>query len=178
MGSFSESEVDAVFSLGDKDQSGAIDYQEFVAMMVPNSGAILKRISSQFNSISAVKDGFKRIDANRDGAISRQELKQGLHLSDEELNVVFALGDLDGDGEISMTEFIPLMSPSAASAMNRLRNSFRDITEAIIAFKRFDANQDGALSQAELLQGLRGTGLNFESQECNMVFSMADTDQN
>ena len=125
MGSFSEGEVDAVFALGDKDQSGGIDYQEFIAMMIPNSGAILKRVASQFNSINAVKEGFKRIDVNRDGAISRQELKQGLHLSDEELNVVFALGDLDQDGEISMTEFIPLMSPSAASAMNRLRNSFR-----------------------------------------------------
>ena len=106
MASFSEAEVDAVFALGDKDQSGGIDYQEFIAMMIPNSGAILKRIASQFNSVSAVKEGFKRIDVNRDGAISRQELKQGLHLSDEELNVVFALGDLDQDGEISMTEFV------------------------------------------------------------------------
>merc|ERR1719438_269658 len=177
MGSFSEAEVDAVFALGDKDQSGAIDYQEFIAMMVPNTGSILKRISSQFNSISAVKEGFKRIDVNGDGAISRQELKQGLHLNDEELNVVFALGDLDGDGEISMTEFIPLMSPNAASSMNRLRNSFRDITEAIIAFKKFDANGDGALSPNELLQGLRGTGVNFESQECNNVYAMADLNQ-
>merc|ERR1719410_3100056 len=145
--------------------------------MVPNTGAILKRIASQFNSISAVKEGFKRIDANRDGAISKMELKQGLHLSDEELNVVFALGDLDGDGEISMAEFIPLMSPSAASSMNRLRNSFRDITEAIISFKKFDANGDGALSQNELLQGLQGTGVNFDSQECSNVFAMADLNQ-
>merc|ERR1719450_1140745 len=178
MSSFSEEEVDSIFALGDKDQSGGIDYQEFIALMLPNSTSILKGIASQFNSIASVKDGFKRIDTNGDGAISRQELKQGMHLSDQELDVVFALGDIDGDGEISMSEFIPLMSPSAATAMNRLRNSFRDITEVIIAFKKFDKNNDGAISQNELLQGMRNTGLDFESQECNMVFSMADLDQN
>merc|ERR1711915_528122 len=106
------------------------------------------------NSIQAVKDAFKRIDANGDGAISRQELRQGLRLSDQELEVIFALGDLDQDGEISISEFIPLMSPSAASAMNRLRNSFRDITEVIIAFRKFDTNGDGVLSQQEMQNGL------------------------
>jgi len=177
MSSFSDSEVDAVFSLGDKDQSGAIDYQEFIAMMMPNSTSILQNVASQFRSIQAVKDGFKRIDTNGDGAISRQELKQGMHLSDQELDVIFALGDIDQDGEISMAEFIPLMSPSAATAMNRLRNSFRDITEVIIAFKKFDSNNDGALSQDELLAGMRSTGLDFDSKECGMVFSMADLNQ-
>merc|ERR1719474_2401798 len=177
MSSFTDSEVDAVFSLGDKDQSGAIDYQEFIAMMMPNSTSILQNVASQFRSIQAVKDGFKRIDTNGDGAISRQELKQGMHLSDQELDVIFALGDIDQDGEISMAEFIPLMSPSAATAMNRLRNSFRDITEVIIAFKKFDSNNDGALSQDELLAGMRSTGLDFDSKECGMVFSMADLNQ-
>merc|ERR1719300_1267972 len=177
MSSFSDSEVDAVFSLGDKDQSGAIDYQEFIAMMMPNSTSILQNVASQFRSIQAVKDGFKRIDSNGDGAISRQELKQGMHLNDEELDVIFALGDIDQDGEISMAEFIPLMSPSATSAINRLRNSFRDITEVIIAFKKFDSNNDGALSQAELLAGMKSTGLDFDAQECSMVFSMADLNQ-
>merc|ERR1719206_125923 len=178
MSGFSAAEVESIFALGDKDQSGGIDYQEFIALMLPNATSILQQIASQFNSIASVKDGFKRIDTNGDGAISRQELKQGMHLSDQELDVVFALGDIDGDGEISMSEFIPLMSPSAATAMSRLRNSFRDITEVIIAFKKFDSNNDGAISQNELLTGMRNTGFDFESQECNMVFSMADLDQN
>merc|ERR1712106_549276 len=177
MSSFSEAEVDSIFALGDKDQSGGIDYQEFIGMMLPNSGSILQGIASQFNSISSVKEGFKRIDNNGDGAISRQELKQGLHLNEEELNVVFALGDIDQDGEISMAEFIPLMSPSAATAMNRLRNSFRDITEVIIAFKKFDANNDGALSQQELISGMKTTGMNFDNQDCANIFAMADLNQ-
>ena len=177
MASFSEQEVDSIFALGDKDQSGGIDYQEFVAMMIPNCNGILKRISSQFSSIQKVKEGFKAIDANGDGAITRQELRTGMRLADQDLDVVFALGDLDQDGEISMSEFIRLMSPSAASAMNRLRNSFRDITDVIVAFKKFDMNKDGALSQQELVNGIRGVGLQLDQQECGSIFAMADLNQ-
>ena len=177
MATFSEQEVDSIFALGDKDQSGGIDYQEFVAMMIPNCNGILKRISSQFSSIQKVKEGFKAIDANGDGAITRQELRSGLRLGDQDLDVVFALGDLDQDGEISMSEFIRLMSPSAASAMNRLRNSFRDISDVMIAFKKFDLNKDGALSQQELINGIRGVGLQLDQQECSSIFAMADLNQ-
>jgi len=177
MSSFSDVEVDSIFALGDKDQSGGIDYQEFVAMMIPNCASILQKVSSQFSSIQQVKDGFKRIDTNGDGAITRQELRSGLSLGDNELDVIFTIGDIDQDGEISMTEFIRLMSPSAASAMNRLRNSFRDISEVIAAFKKFDTNKDGALSQSELLNGIKSIGLDLSQQECSSIFSMADVNQ-
>merc|ERR550532_1333586 len=158
MGKFSEQDVDTIFALGDKDQSGGIDYQEFISMMMPNSQNILMGVSQQFKTITDIKEGFKRVDPNGDGAISRQELRNGMRLSDEQLAVVFALGDIDQDGEISMAEFIRLMSPAASSAMTRLRNCFRDITDVMIAFKKFDANNDGALSQQELISGMKTTG--------------------
>ncbi|MFO0005035.1 MAG: EF-hand domain-containing protein, partial [bacterium] len=112
MAGFPDQEVDSIFELGDKDQNGGIDYQEFVAMMIPKSSSILKKIASQFSGVQQIKDAFKSIDANGDGAISRQELRAGLRLSDEELDVVFAIGDVDQDGEISLTEFMRLMSPT------------------------------------------------------------------
>jgi calmodulin len=177
MSSFSDPEVDSIFALGDKDQSGGIDYQEFIGLMIPNSSNILSKIAAQFASIQKIKDGFKKIDNNNDGAISRNELRSGLRLGDAELDVVFAIGDIDQDGEISMSEFIRLMSPSAASGMNRLRNSFRDISEVIRAFKKFDANNDGALSQQELLNGINGIGLQLSQQECTGIFGMADINQ-
>merc|ERR1719320_252520 len=77
MANFSDSDVDAVFALGDRDQSGGIDYTEFIAMMIPNSGSILKKISSQFGSEKKVMEGFKKLDANGDGAICKMELKNG-----------------------------------------------------------------------------------------------------
>ena len=178
MSSFSEGEVDSIFALGDKDQSGGIDYQEFVSMMIPSSAAILKRVASQFSSVNQIKDGFKRIDANGDGSISRQELRSGLQLADNDLDVIFAIGDIDQDGEISLGEFIRLMSPSASSGMTRLRNSFKNISDVIIAFKKFDTNKDGSLSEQELMGGIGSLGLQFTPQEATSIFAMVDADKN
>merc|ERR1719348_2591489 len=102
----SSSDVDAVFALGDMDQSGGIDYQEFIFMMLPNAASTLKKLSSQFRNVCDAKSAFKRIDINQDGQISRDELKSGMKLSGDDLDIVFAVGDLDGDGEINVGEFV------------------------------------------------------------------------
>merc|ERR1719400_1691316 len=171
----SNTEVEAVFALGDRDQSGGIDYTEFIAMMIPNSGSILKKISSQFGSEKKVMEGFKKLDANGDGAISRPELKSGLKLTDQEVEVVFALGDIDQDNEISLSEFVRLMCPAAESGLNKFRNCFRNIQELIGAFKRFDENCDGSLSTQELVAGAKTVGLNLSSSEVKAIFTLADT---
>jgi len=170
----SSTEVEAVFALGDIDQSGGIDYQEFIAMMIPNSGSILKKISNQIGNENRVIEEFKRVDANGDGAITKPELKNGLRLSDQEVEVVFALGDIDQDGEISLSEFVRLMCPAAESGLNKFRNCFRNIQEVIAAFKRFDDNCDGALSPQELVSGARSVGLNLSSSEVKAIFVLAD----
>merc|ERR1719412_435589 len=171
----SNAEVDAVFALGDIDQSGGIDYQEFIAMMIPNSGSILKKISTQIGNESRVVEEFKKVDANGDGAITRSELKNGLRLSDQEVEVVFALGDIDQDNEISLSEFVRLMCPAAESGLNKFRNCFRNIQELIGAFKRFDENCDGSLSPQELVSGAKSVGLNLTSSEVKAIFTLADT---
>merc|ERR1719326_1800801 len=175
MGSFTDAEVDAVFALGDIDQSGGLDYQEFIAMMIPNSGSILKKISAQIGNESRVVEEFKKVDANGDGAITRSELKNGLRLSDQEVEVVFALGDIDQDNEISLSEFVRLMCPAAESGLNKFRNCFRNIQELIGAFKRFDENCDGSLSPQELVAGAKTVGLNLSSSEVKAIFTLADT---
>ena len=177
MKNFSGAEVDAIFALGDKDQSGGINFSEFIAMMIPNAGSILKKVASNFSSEQQVIDGFKKIDSNGDGAISKAEMKNGLKLSDQELEVVFALGDIDQDGEISLSEFVRLMCPAAESGLNRFRNSFRNIQEVVSAFKRFDTNGDGALSQQELVHGMRSSGAKLTAAEMKAIFILADVNQ-
>merc|ERR1719309_668850 len=177
MAKFGDADVDAVFALGDADQSGGIDYIEFIGLMIPNSGTILKKIASQFNSVQSVIDGFKKVDANGDGAISKQELKNGMKLSDQETEIVFALGDIDQDGEISVSEFVRLMCPTAQSGLNKVRNSFRNIHEVIAAFKRFDSNCDGALSPQEFCSGISGAGIKLSSAEVRAIFTLADINQ-
>ena len=86
---------------------------------------------------------FKKFDANGDGQICRDELRNGMRLGDADLDIVFALGDLDGDGEISVGEFIRVMSPSTATALARFRNTFTAIEDVVSAFRVIDSNNDG-----------------------------------
>merc|ERR1719270_831696 len=67
----STADVDAVFALGDMDQSGGIDYQEFIFMMLPNAASTLLKLSAQFRNVCDAKSAFKRFDINQDGQISR-----------------------------------------------------------------------------------------------------------
>ena len=97
MQGFSGAEVEAIFALGDKDQSGGIDIQEFISLMLPSGPATIARLSQNFRSVANVKDSFKKFDADGDGQINRNELKNAMKLNDADLDIVFALGDLDGD---------------------------------------------------------------------------------
>jgi len=174
MSLFSEIEVDAVFALGDADASGCIDYQEFAVMMLANAPEVLKKIASQFRSVTDAKSAFKKYDVNNDGQISRDELRNGMRLGDDDLDIIFCVGDLDGDGEINVGEFIRVMCPSAASALSRFRNCFRNIEDVISAFRSMDLNGDGALTNKELLEGMNSFGKQFTVEEVNSVFAMAD----
>ena len=174
MSSFSESEVDTVFALGDMDKSGGIDYQEFISLLVPGASQTVQKLSSQFKSVADIKAAFKRLDANGDGQICRDEMRNGMRLGDSDLDVVFALGDLDGDGEVSLAEFIRVMSPSTATALARFRNTFMTIEDVVSAFRIIDSNNDGSLSKAELENGMNSFGKKFTGKEIESVFALAD----
>merc|ERR1719245_2843797 len=174
MSSFSESEVDTVFALGDMDKSGGIDYQEFISLLVPGASQVVNKLSSNFKSVADIKAAFKRLDVNGDGQICRDELRSGMRLGDADLDVVFALGDLDGDGEISLGEFIRVMSPLTATALARFRNTFTAIEDVVSAFRIIDSNNDGALSKKELEAGMNSFGKKFSQVEIDSVFSLAD----
>ena len=175
MSGFSTAEVDAVFALGDKDQSGGIDYQEFISLMLPSAPATIARLSQSFRSVANVKDSFKKFDANGDGQISRNELKAAMKLGDADLDIVFALGDLDGDGEISMGEFVLIMSPVANNAVKRFRNCFKDIHDVVDGFRMFDVDNDGSITQQELAAGMRNMRMSFSNEETSAIFAAADT---
>ena len=104
-------------------------------------------------------------------------MKNGMKVSDQELDIIFALGDVDLDGEISLSEFVRLMCPAAGSGLSKFRNSFRNIQEVVSAFKRFDTNSDGALSQQELVNGIKAAQLNMSAAEVKAIFVLADVNQ-
>ena len=93
--------------------------------MCQNASAIVSKFRSQYKNIEDVRAAFKRFDRNGDGALSKDELaaalkSSGLSYTDMEVNAIFSLGDADGDGEITLQEFVNLMSPSASEVISKI----------------------------------------------------------
>ena len=96
-------EVKAFLKATDTDRNGAIDFNEFVAMMVKKA----KR--------GPLMLAFKTFDKNGDGFITIDELRKGLKASGEkvtetELSCIMARADTDGDGKVNYEEFAAMMS--------------------------------------------------------------------
>ncbi|CAM9582169.1 unnamed protein product [Pylaiella littoralis] len=90
----------------DTDGSGGISFEEFVAMMQ------LGEVETDFTK--EINEAFNFFDKDCDGKVSPSELAEimrglGDKLSDDEINLLVKVADIDGDGEISVDEFISFM---------------------------------------------------------------------
>ena len=100
-----EDEVDKLFDDVDTDQSGFIDYSEFIVATM-----------SQKKNLSEEKltAAFKLFDTDGNGTISPTELKQVLSssgkITDEAIEEILKQADKNNDGEIEFDEFCKLMA--------------------------------------------------------------------
>merc|ERR1719357_947856 len=180
MAKFGDADVDAVFALGDADQSGGIDYIEFIGLMCPAAQSGLNKFRNSFRNIHEVISAFKRFDSNCDGSLSQQELcdgisKSGARLSSAEVRAIFTLADVNEDGEINYHEFMSALFPAAGDGLAKLRNSLKDIGSVKQAFKRFDADGDGEITFQELKSGASSVA-KFSEGELAAIFSVGDID--
>lgn len=100
----SDDEVDNMFSAVDTDESGYIDYTEFVVASI-NEKVLL--------SHDKLKAAFRIFDKDHNGSITPSEIKAVLQqdgsIPNEVVNAILKSVDANGDGEISLDEFIALM---------------------------------------------------------------------
>jgi Ca2+-binding EF-hand superfamily protein len=97
-----ETELRDMIKEVDVDFSGAIDFEEFKALMV----------SSQGDRTSRLKLAFSVFDENQSGEITADEMRAVMSkfgLTDEELDEMVKEVDHDGDGSIDFEEFCKLM---------------------------------------------------------------------
>ena len=125
-----------------------------------------------------IEAAFRRFDTNEDGAISFQEMKNGLSscaisFTEQEVEICFAVADKDGDGEVSLSEFVDLLSTSTSSGDGPMAKFLKYCIGQ--AFRIIDADQDGTISFTELSISLRAAG--FSDQEIQTVFALADHDR-
>eukprot|EP00092_Neocalanus_flemingeri_P019933 GFUD01021591.1.p1 GENE.GFUD01021591.1~~GFUD01021591.1.p1 ORF type:complete len:639 (-),score=213.67 GFUD01021591.1:258-2174(-) len=173
---FTQQEIDAIFNAADVDKDGQVDYEEFICLMCPSAAAIVCKFRSQYKNIDEVKAAFKRFDSNGDGALDKKELaaamkSSGQSYADVEIDAIFSLGDVDGDGEVSLEEFVDLMSPSSSEVLAKLRKNFKNIGDVKATFKKIDTDNDGLLSKQEMLSS---SGCKYDSEEVNAIFILGD----
>jgi len=88
----------------DKNSNGAIDFNEFIEMMVRKDAKVEED----------VMHAFRVFDRDGDGYISVEELRLTMNnlgepLTDQEVRSMIEEADLDGDGRINFQEFARLM---------------------------------------------------------------------
>ena len=101
----SESELSEMIHNVDTNANGAIDFNEFIAMMVKRGP----------NTEDDVAHAFKVFDRDGDGLITAEELRLTMNnlgepLTAEEVKAMINEADLDGDGKINFSEFKNLMA--------------------------------------------------------------------
>merc|ERR1712240_920428 len=174
----SAEEVDTLFILGDKDNNGQIDFSEFAEIMIPSAPERIAKLKKCFRNRAEIESAFKRFDTNKDGAISLAEMKTGLttcglNFSDQEVEICFAVADKDGDGEVSLSEFVDLLSTSTSSGDGPMAKFLKYCIGQ--AFRIIDADHDGTISFTELSISLRAAG--FSDYEIQTIFALADHDR-
>uniref|UniRef100_A0A1J3HXG0 Calcium-binding protein CML19 n=1 Tax=Noccaea caerulescens TaxID=107243 RepID=A0A1J3HXG0_NOCCA len=90
----------------DKNQSGAIDFDEFVHMMTTKFG--------ERDSTDELSKAFKIIDHDNNGKISHRDIKQiakelGENFTDNDIEEMIEEADRDKDGEVNLEEFMKMM---------------------------------------------------------------------
>lgn len=100
----SNEEVDEMFKKVDVDNSGEIDYSEFVVATLNEKNLL---------SNNKLRAAFKMFDKDGGGSISIEEIKQvlsfGQNLEEDVVKQIVKQVDENGDGEISYDEFVQMM---------------------------------------------------------------------
>merc|ERR1712023_185461 len=100
----SDEEVDQMFAKVDVDDSGAIDYSEFVVASMNEKNLL---------SNNKLQSAFKMFDKDGGGSISTDEIKQvhsfGQKLDEAVVQSIIEQVDKNDDGEISYEEFAAMM---------------------------------------------------------------------
>merc|ERR1740128_180093 len=167
---FTPQEIEAVFALGDIDDDGALDLEEFIGVMYPSAATVAGRLRGQYTDINQVKKAFAKIDLDNDGKVSKEEVAKTDIFNQQEIDALFVLGDSNNDGEIDLEEFIGVLYPVVAVALAKLTKDVHNVDDARFMFKTLDGDGDGLLSQEEL----RKSGCKFSAKEIEALFAVGD----
>eukprot|EP00092_Neocalanus_flemingeri_P026177 GFUD01028374.1.p1 GENE.GFUD01028374.1~~GFUD01028374.1.p1 ORF type:complete len:1019 (+),score=296.62 GFUD01028374.1:74-3058(+) len=167
---FTPQEIESIFALGDINDDGAIDLEEFIGVMYPDAATVAGRLRGQYTDINDIKKAFSKIDTNGDGKVSKEEVASSGTFNSQEIDALFILGDANNDGEIDLEEFIGVLYPVVAAALAKMTKDIKNVDDARFLFKQLDHDGDALLSQEEL----RKSGCKFSAKEIEALFAVGD----
>ena len=144
------------------------------------------------NNFKSLQQAFKRMDADRDGRLSRDEFRKGveqrlkLRLPGKMLEEVIRIADKGRDGFIDYEDFLEMFSEAdrkhAAGKDDGLTDE--EITRTILSaklniaqlFREMDDNGDGSISAEELAAGLEKMKLDLGKQRVLKFMASMDLD--
>ncbi|XP_057443327.1 probable calcium-binding protein CML25 [Lotus japonicus] len=142
------------------------------------TGAVISRapslsLHSRAHFTEELEKVFEKFDVNRDGKISSSELGSimgslGQSATKEELDNMIREVDSDGDGYISLEEFIELNTKDIDP--NEILENLRD------AFSVFDIDGNGSITAEELHNVMASLGDECSLEECQKMIGGVDSD--
>ena len=102
-----EVELQDMINEVDANHNGVIEFPEFLTMMTRQMNS--DELEEEF------REAFHVFDKDSNGFISAAELKQmmeslGEKLTDEEVDEMIRVADMDGDGQVNYEEFVTVMT--------------------------------------------------------------------
>ena len=125
------------------------------------------------DKINEFKEAFEIFDKDKDGYITTKELGDimknlGQTPSEAEMQDMINEVDIDGNGTIDFKEFLVLMA-------RKMRDNDSE-EELIEAFKVFDRDGNGLISNVELQHVMTSLGENVTMDEVDEMIKEADLD--
>ena len=96
---------------------------------------------SKYKNIAEVKKAFLAIDVNKDELLSKDELAGSGKFNGQEVEAIFILGDLNGDGDIDLEQVVSPFCLMAGMAITRLTRNVNNILDAQQLFCILDKNR-------------------------------------
>eukprot|EP00611_Tribonema_gayanum_P032179 TRINITY_DN9484_c0_g2_i2.p1 TRINITY_DN9484_c0_g2~~TRINITY_DN9484_c0_g2_i2.p1 ORF type:complete len:1104 (-),score=383.63 TRINITY_DN9484_c0_g2_i2:2312-5308(-) len=191
-------EVTHLLQRFDAGGNGKISLAEFMAFLgreyspTAVAEAKLKKIL-----LKAEKDGtslesaFAALDGNRDGVITTKELESAMMtlgvfdaMSKDQAALLLRRFDLDGDGRVSLREFLAFVGRPYTAGDSPLETKLRRVigkaeamgTPPDAAFAHFDKDGDGEITRDEFRKGLEEMGVfaDFGAEEVDEVLRRFD----
>ncbi|CAI9104341.1 OLC1v1002989C1 [Oldenlandia corymbosa var. corymbosa] len=120
-----------------------------------------------------MKQVFNKYDTNKDGKISPEEYKAILKATGKgnfltkEVEKIFEVADLDGDGFIDFKEFVEAQKKGGGLKTVDLQSAFRG----------FDKDGDGKITVEEVFELLRKLGERCSMQDCRKMVQAVDSNR-